>query len=562
MSVEHQRDTGSGVCISRSSTPSVQLSISKLLPEILILVFQLSVASSQSPKSTQQRRNSQVCQFWREVGLGCPWLWASELHLDSPSLWFHEALRRSANVPVNLSKYNFTGHVDSGYTRRAQENLDFLLENVSVSRCITFDVCFQGYPADRAFQHTLDRLERTWAAFQQPMPHLQTFCLVLRIRDHDYDPLDDPQEFQAVQKNFFGNHAPNLRSLVVSNIWSLSCLSSCSANLRTLDISTIHPLPSASQWLQALQASPLLEDLRIHQGFSEKHDSKLSQMPVVRLDHLVRLRFDGKLSAQVPILSHLAMPRINDLNICSYELEPTGRPPAYGQSDIDPYEEFACVLDKVYEHRGRVNRSILYISLAAHRLEVSIFSAGSVEGPTFCIDLQWKTQDELIPILCFLTNLDCFVSSVDIIRVDLWPEPRRASSPYDWFVQPHLKPELRQLARPFHDLFVQLDQDLELRLETLPSLVNLCKLLPYGTFMCSLRTVCFDFHAYDEDEDAIACEYTLLFLRSRQNIGSDQRLVVRSEWNPTGERAQAFKDEINEINEMDWIYVDCSLWLV
>ncbi|KAK7039005.1 hypothetical protein VNI00_010397 [Paramarasmius palmivorus] len=392
------------------SQHNAQLPISRLPPELLIDILVRSMDHFLVYKSAL--RLSHVCHHWRVIMVTYPPVWSTPDF--SKPLLAREMIQRSKPGPLDIEFIAFSSLGIPG------ESLSVLTEALAEP------------PRIRSFRITScnvrdDILQNVLAPLVQPMPSLRDLTV------HAYGPGQDGVPLE-LPPTFF-SHAPNLKKVRLRGCkfpWEYPIPANITSLHLDLRYSGSIPLPTTSQFLQALAGMPFLEYLFILDSFPIPFSDRLA---IVGLPHLRELRPGALSPSQAPssvkLLSHISFPSTTRIWMdISYNLSHF-QPSHGGQSSQLLYDLFGALsslgnvksLQLLCDNSSSFELKAWFDSLPSEFIDqpflVYSFTPYDLEYPPFGVELDWEEPDTPLPAEALIDHLVRSVSltSLDTLRI-------------------------------------------------------------------------------------------------------------------------------------------------
>ncbi|KDQ63268.1 hypothetical protein JAAARDRAFT_202742 [Jaapia argillacea MUCL 33604] len=253
--------------------------ICSLPPEILSYIFILAQRQFDPYKG---RDVTQVCHYWREVGIGCPALWADLALVDYR--WTELMLKRSTQVPLTIRVHT---------TRRNWLGVIKIVRSMSTETSRFKDVEID------AEAHDLAKITQRWTSAAPQLESLDLSAgLVGRSADKPFHLSDE----------IFGGEAPCLAYLKLDGC-SIGWRSGLLQALTHLELHNIPFQPTFSEFLAVLERASSLETLHCDDSISNVRDEEeIGSAVVVRLPSLRKLILSEHILVVDRLLRYLLIP--------------------------------------------------------------------------------------------------------------------------------------------------------------------------------------------------------------------------------------------------------------
>ncbi|KAI0061052.1 hypothetical protein BV25DRAFT_1992574 [Artomyces pyxidatus] len=296
---EPTKDDGCESVKARSAFDVLDEEIAAAKLVIILCIFAF-LAHEHLPEVPQSRRRrirdklgwinvTHVCRRWREIALSTPRLWIVVDFSLGPS-WLKEVLARSKHLPIALDNNSSpipykAANIISCNIFRATSMVLRDLEDDSDGCSSIYDI-----------------------SLSRPAPLLQNLSL------HSVPSF-------ALPFKLFGNHAPQLRRLSLTNCWALPWTSNIWKQLVHLDLTFLNPTnpdedtPLLEDFLCLLETTTALETLKLHQ-FVPCVDAS-EDIQIVNLPHLRLFIVNGDAAQCASFIVRLRIPPTARLRITS-----------------------------------------------------------------------------------------------------------------------------------------------------------------------------------------------------------------------------------------------------
>ncbi|KAF6746150.1 hypothetical protein DFP72DRAFT_1076556 [Ephemerocybe angulata] len=293
-------------------------SINRLPPEILGMVFEFFLDSSNLKKALRARISARecimaVCCHWRDVALSHPPLW-SRLSFCSPN-YTSTMLARSKGAPLDVE---FNDMRNGYFTKVLCRALGYPCRLRSVILSRSDEKKPRRHPKSPPLA-SRSVLGAALSKLCEPLPLLETLRIACttgplgdRLGFSDWRPtgLDDREELPL---DFLTGGAPKLRCLSLEGClfrWSNVPPSSVLTHLRLNALPAAeYKRPTAEEFFRSLAQMPLLEDVYLESVLPLPYDSSTPARPPVELSNLSYLHLEDSLAPVIVFFGGVRIPK-------------------------------------------------------------------------------------------------------------------------------------------------------------------------------------------------------------------------------------------------------------
>ncbi|CAA7263474.1 unnamed protein product [Cyclocybe aegerita] len=358
-----------------------ELPVYKLPTDILSHIFVLNAYMDQDqaevlsesvskwrPRAlTMIRDASQVCRSWRNLILSSPTLWGKLIDIDYLSRTPEEAAQEILSPADNAARSLLSRLLEANWDR---------IEKLLV---LVFET--ESTESDH------------WPQFYLPARSLKLFqfYFVPYFIMKTVLPFDGRRLFDGV--------APQLRSFDLGSRIEFNPGASWLSHIRHLNIDDA-PMP-LSRWLEALNATKMLESLIIRSSSMNQWSPDLATRRLVRLPFLARLAISHRLFDVAALLGNLELPPR-----CGVGITATGPEYINSPADIDLVKDVLSTYAKAWT-TYYTEQPELRLSVSSHGFCVKQSIRGTERNPLWCfrLDVSCSSNRDLDTVL---PNLDAF----------------------------------------------------------------------------------------------------------------------------------------------------------
>ncbi|KAJ3506287.1 hypothetical protein NLJ89_g6953 [Agrocybe chaxingu] len=391
--IDRKMDTTGSIS---GSDDTHELPVSELPTDILSHIFVLNADMDQDkaevlsesvskwrPRAlTIIRDASQVCRSWRNLILSSPTLWGKLIDIDYlsriPEEVAQEILSRAGNALLTV-KARIKNN-DTAADNAARSLLSRLLEtNWDRIEKLVVHV-FEAHSTEP--DH--------WPQFYLPARSLKLFQFYFT----PYFILKTVLPFDG--RKLFDGVALQLRSFDLGSRIEFNPGASWLSHIRHLDIDDA-PMP-LSGWLDALNATKMLESLIIRSSFMNRWSPDLATRRLVRLPFLNRLAVSHRLFDVAALLGHLELPPR-----CRVGITATDPECIYSPADIDLVKDVLSTYAKAWT-TYYTEQPELRLSVSSYGFCVKQFIRGTEKDPLWCfrLDISCSSDRDLHAALPYL----------------------------------------------------------------------------------------------------------------------------------------------------------------